>query len=332
MKHIKRYDLFFSALLGLSGALGLCGAAAAQTGDPKLVFYDSISTNDKGEAVLKGGVYADAQQAAVLRQLRSEKAAALMPADGYYHMRFVADASAMGRAQEFANLLMNHEAFASIRDRFRIEFVQGEPDRMNCRNDMPGSPRVIRCDMAYALSLGTEPAHMTGIFTSRGSGGAGGSVPVSSLDYPMNTMLHEMLHLWKLNDEYTYSKSEADTYCAVPDILKGPNTTTFPAHAGYSSNDEALRAHAADIPWLARVRLPITATGEDGAVTLGTPAALASKTEPGLFSGSNCSLKFPSFRPYGVDNIMKTLSTNFITPIQKDAVLAEIARVAGWAR
>lgn len=329
---MKRYAMFLSTLsvLCLSGILGFFGAAAAQTADTELVFYDSLVLNSEGETVLTGGVYADAEQAGVLRRIRSEKGAAAVPADGYYHMRLVADAAALGRAADFANLLLKHEAFASIRDRFRFEYVLGDPALMNCRNDVPQSPRIIRCDMGYVLSLGTGPAHLTGVFTSRGSGGAGGDVPISSLDYPLNTMLHEVLHVWTLNDEYIYSQSEADYYCSYPRMLKGPNTSSFPALAAYGSNSDAVQRHTADIPWLARIKLPVTSAGADGVFTLGTPASLADRTRPGLFSGANCSLKFPSFRPYGVDNIMKTLSTTFIPPIQKEAVLAEIARVAGW--
>ena len=172
---------------------------------------------------------------------------------------------------------------------------------------------------------------MTAVFSSRGSGGAGGAVPIATINYPLNTMLHEMLHGWGLNDEYTYSQSEADYYCHYPKILKGPNAVSFAARESYASDAEARDAHRDDITWLGYINgTPITSkAGAGGALKLGTPAGPSDRA-PGLYSGSNCSLKMPSFRPYYEDTIMKTLSTTWIPPIHQKAVLAAIAKAAGW--
>ncbi|MBI4349960.1 MAG: hypothetical protein HY550_00830 [Elusimicrobia bacterium] len=313
--------------------LSALGAAVALAADPELVFYDSIEIDANGESILTGGVYKDAALGSLLR--RHQKSLAPIPVDGFYRIRFVADAQAMKRAEDFTDLLLNHEAFASIRDRFRIEYAEGAADLMNCRNDLPQSPRIIRCDMAYILSLGTAPAHMTAVFTGRGSGGSGGTVPVASLNYPLPAMLHEMLHAWNLNDEYIYSQDEADLYCSHSRILKGPNTTAFAAQEAYTSDAEAWSRHREDIPWLYEIQsgVPITVStaAGSGAIVfkLGTPPAPAN-TLPGLYAGANCSRKLPSFRPYGFDTIMKTLSTTRIPPIHQKAVLAAIAKAAGW--
>ncbi|OGS07914.1 MAG: hypothetical protein A2270_02585 [Elusimicrobia bacterium RIFOXYA12_FULL_51_18] len=333
---VKRFTVFLLILspLGAMGGQRSLEAPVPLSAEPELVFYDSIETNANGKSVLTGGVYEDAEQATRLRRLR--KSLAPVPIDGYYHIRFVADALAMKRANDFSDLLLTNEAFASIRDRFRIEYVEGDADSMNCRNDVPQAPRIISCDMTYILSLGTAPAHMTAVFTSRGSGGAGGSFPVVSLDYPLPTMLHEMLHTWTLNDEYIYSPSEADFYCDYPQILKGPNTSSFVTLETYVSDAEARDRHQADIPWVFDIQsgVPVTVSstadsGEMNVLKLGTPMELAG-AEPGLYPGSNCSRKLPSFRPYGIDTIMKTLSTTWIPPIHQKAVLAAIAKAAGW--
>ena len=336
-----------AALLAILTAFGAPGglspfvAASASAAEPELVLYDSIDTAQDGRTVLTGGAYEDAEQGERLSRLEKNLGAA--PHDGYYHIRFVADADAMARAVEFTDMFLNHEAFASIRNRFRIEYVTADADRMNCGNNVAGSSRVLTCNMSYILSLGKSPVHMTAVFTSRGSGGCGGmgkGVPIASVDYPLPTMLHEMLHIWTLNDEYTYSQSEADLYCSEPQMLKGPNTTTFNTLKTYSSDAEARVRHQKDIPWIDYIPTPITGPGDAGfgeanganigiGLRLGTPMSFAGK-EAGLYSGANCSRKRPSFRPYGIDTIMKTLSTTWLPPIHQKAVLAVIAKAAGW--
>ena len=298
--------------------------------ESELVFYDSIEMNDAGESVLKGGVYNKPGSSSKSIQ----EFAAPAPADGFYHIRFVADARSMARAHEYANLLLGHPAFASVSARFSIEYVEGNAELMKCGNTVPQSPRIITCDTRYILSLSTVPVHLTAVFTSRGSGGSGGTVPIVSIDYPLPVMLHEMLHAWTLQDEYTYSDSEAAYYCRSPKILKAPNTASFTARETYKSDAEALNTHWKDIPWADSIGIPVTfssSTVNGAALLLGTPKTTAMGwMEPGLYPGSNCSRKMPSFRPYDVDTIMKTLSTTLIPPIHKKAVLAEIARVAGW--
>lgn len=298
--------------------------------ESELVFYDSIEINDAGESVLKGGVYKN--PGSLSKKVR--EMAASVPADGFYHIRFVGDAQSMVRAHEYADLLLSHPAFASVSSRFRIEYLQADADLMKCGNTVPQSPRLITCDTRYILSLSTVPVHLTGVFTSRGSGGSGGAVPIVSIDYPLPVMLHEMLHTWTLQDEYTYSDSEAEYYCKYPRILKAANTAAFAAQETYQSDAEALSANRNNIPWADSIRIPVTtssATAAGAALVLGTPKNIATASmEPGLYPGSNCSRKMPSFRPYNVDPIMKTLSTTLIPPIHQKAVLAELARLAGW--
>ncbi len=304
------------------------GARPAADG-ADLVFYDSVETGAGGEPVLTGGVYLDPEQGARFR----EKGMKPVPVDGYYHIRFVADAAAMARAREFTELLLNHEAFASVRDRFRIEYVEGDAARMNCRNDVLQSKRIISCNMDYILSLGASPAHLTAVFTSRGTGGAGSAVPIASIDYPLPTILHEMLHTWGLQDEYIYSQAEADYYCGYSKILKAPNTSAFPIMETYGSDAEAGGRHRDDIPWFDDIRVPITTppvnTAGAAGFQLGTPAS-SGNMEPGLYPGSNCSRKLPSFRPYEFDTIMKSVYTTLLPPIHKKAVLKAIAKAAGW--
>lgn len=313
--------------------LSIFPAQGAQAAVPELVFYDSIEINSDGESVLQGGVYKDDRPGTMDRQF--QKGTDMAPVDGYYHIRFVVDAKSSKRARDFSDLLLNHEAFAAVRDRFRIEYVEGDADQMKCGNNVPESPRIIRCEMPYILSLGTTPAHMTAVFTSRGSGGSGGTNPIISIDYPLPGMLHEMLHAWTLQDEYIYSQSEADFYCHYAKILKSPNTTTFATLESYTSDADARNRHWDDIPWIDGIRAPITSsvasstTINASGLALGTPMT-GGGLEPGLYPGSNCSRKLPSFRPYGVATIMKTLSTTLLPPIHKKAVLAAIAKAAGW--
>ncbi|MEI7527722.1 MAG: hypothetical protein WCK76_02155, partial [Elusimicrobiota bacterium] len=258
MKLKSRIRLFGILLaFGAPGMDRAFGALPSADGDD-LIFYDSIETGVGGEPVLTGGVYLDPEQGARFR----EKGMKPVPADGYYHIRFVADAAAIARAREFTELLLTHEAFASVRDRFRVEYVVGDAARMNCRNDVMQSQRIIRCDMDYVLSLGASPAHLTAVFTSRGVGGAGGAVPIASRDYPLPTILHEMLHTWGLQDEYIYSQSEADYYCGNSKILKAPNTSAFAIRGTYGSDAEAGDRHRDDIPWFDYIRAPITTPEE----------------------------------------------------------------------
>ena len=110
-------------------------------------------------------------------------------------------------------------------------------------------------------------------------------------------MLHEMLHTWTLQDEYTYSDSEAAYYCNSPRILKSPNTASFATQETYQSDAAALSSHFKDIPWADSIQAPVTtssATAAGAALVLGTPKT-GSGMEPGLYSGSNCSRKLPSF-------------------------------------
>ncbi|HBA61521.1 MAG TPA: hypothetical protein DCZ92_12040 [Elusimicrobia bacterium] len=328
---MMRSGLFILLLLAAAVPVFAQGAGP----DAELVFYDSMEHDASGAQVLKGGVYKDPAQGA---RLREKSLSAPVPADGYYHIRYVVDARSRARAEDYVRLFLSNPAFSSVADRFRIEYAEGDPELMNCRNDNPASPRIIRCNMDYILSLATAPVHMTGVFTSRGSGGAGGAgVTIVSLNYPLNTMLHESLHTWGLNDEYEYSPSEADYYCNNRRILKGPNTSSFPVREAYASDAEARNLHRGDISWLEEIAAaPIVygapAGADPGAGTvfkLGTPSS-SPVNEPGLYGGSNCSRKMPSFRPYKADTIMKTLSTTWIPPIHQKAVLAAIAKAAGW--
>lgn len=294
----------------------------------ELVFYDSMEIGESGGMVTRGGVYREFDAATGGTAIRE---AHLPAADGFYHMRFVVDPGSLGRAKDFVAMFLSHPAFSPFWARFSIEYLVAAPEQLNCRNDVPGSPRIIRCDTDYALSLGTAPVHLTAIFTSRASGGAGGRVPIASLDYPLPTMLHEMLHVWGLNDEYTYSASEAAYYCNTPRILKGPNTASFSQPGTYTS-DTAARAALQDyVPWLdAIVSLPVTGpAGQSGQLPLGTLPAVDDGS-PGLFTGANCSLVRPSFRAYRADTIMKSLSSTWLPPVHRKAVLAVIGRAAGW--
>jgi|GEM_PF-5835561 len=321
----RRISTRFFLITALAAVLSAPGPRV-HAAPPELVYYDFLEKNPEGNYVLRGGIYRDPALGELFR------AQTAPPPGGPYRMRLVADAGAMNRAAEFTDLFLGHEAFAGIKDGLLLERVEGDLGRMNCRNDVPESPRIIRCDAEYILSLGTGPAHVTAVFTSRGVGGAGGAMPIASINYPAITMLHELLHTWTLNDEYQYSQSEADFYCSEPSILKGPNNTSLQARDSYESEEEAVRLHGGDIPWLADALLPITAPGFAGARKLGTQLSLGDREKPGLFSGANCSRKTPSFRPYGPDTIMRTLSADWIPAIHRKAVLAEIAKAAGWPR
>ena len=299
-------------------------AAAAE----ELVFYDSIETGGSGMPVTSGGVYRDLEADT---SKAAPQAPEPPPRDGLYHIRFVVDDGSLERAKAFSELFLSHPVFAPFWARFSIEYLVADTERLNCRNDNPASPRSIRCDREYALSLGTSPAHLTAIFTSRASGGSGGRVPIASLDYPLPTMLHELLHAWGLNDEYTYSASEAEYYCSNPKIVKGPNTASFSLPGPYSSDRDARAVLSDRVPWLdAIVSLPVTGPADqNGMLTLGTQPS-ADDGSPGLFSGSNCSLVRPSFRAYKADTIMKSLSSTWIPPVHSKAVLAVIGSAAGW--
>jgi hypothetical protein len=307
------------------------GSLAAE---PELIFYDSLEMHSNTESILTGGAYKEAQP--LTKSFQVEKRKEPIPVDGYYHIRFIIDDKSQKYSRDFEKMFLNHEAFASIRNRFRIEYIVGDIDKMKCGNNTPESPRIISCDKNYITSLGTSPVHMTGVFTSRGSGGAGGSLPIMSIDYPLLGMLHEMLHTWGLQDEYTYSKSEADYYCKYSSILKAPNTTAFLTLENYTSNANARTHHWNDIPWIRDIQTPITTSSgtvsttiNDSPLMMGTPIT-SEDMEPGLYSGSNCSRKLPSFRAYKIDTVMKTFSSSLIPPIHQKAVLKAIRKVGGW--
>jgi hypothetical protein len=233
----------------------------------------------------------------------------------------VADPQAKARAQEFKTYILAKEPFKSLASEIEISISEMSVADLSCGNTIPTSPRIITCDRnKIARRLSEVGAHNALVFTSKGSGGAGGSIPVASTDYPLSTMLHEFLHTAGLQDEYHYSESEQTHYCNPP--LKGANVALIKPNPAFANKQVALNKHGSEIPWNSYI---LQATPISTTQALGSPGTTTYQNSAGLYEGGHCSKKAnlteKIYRPY-VNSIMKSLSDRPIDKLYSDRLVS----------
>lgn len=248
--------------------------------------------------------------------------------DDPYKIVIVTDATAKVKAEEFKTYLQGKPPFSRMGDKLNIEIVEMEADTMNCQNNMPNSPRIIRCNTeAIAREQSRRRANLAMAFTSRGSGGAGGGIPIASMDYPIQTMFHEMLHTFGLADEYDYSEAEQRVYCRNP--RSRANIAYFRDVPPYSDDPAARGRHNSDIPWYGGIPSGKLITSGS---SLGSPAEESispGNQTMGLYRGGSCnSASLPGWRPYE-NSIMKGYRDDTIYPIYEEIIVRNLESAMG---
>lgn len=258
-------------------------------------------------------------------------ATALSPvwsADDQYKIVVVTDPAAKTKAQEFSNYLRTKPPFSKMGEKLVIEIAEISADSMNCSNSMPNSPRIIRCDTeVIAREQAKRDGNLALAFTSRGSGGAGGGIPIASMDYPIQTMFHEMLHTFGLADEYDYSAEEQTVYCKNP--KSRANIAYFKDNPPYSDDPTARVFHGRDIPWMGGIPAgKLITTGPQLGSPLASPLRPGSQ-EMGLYRGGSCnSAALPGWRPYE-SSIMKGYRDDTIYPIYEEIIVRNLESSMG---
>ncbi len=244
-----------------------------------------------------------------------------------YKIVILTDADAKVRAEEFKTYLGTKPPFNKMGDKLVIELVTMPAEEMNCANNMPNSPRIIRCNTKNLASEQAKAnANFSVAFTSKGSGGAGGGIPIASLDYPIQTMFHEMLHTYGFADEYSYSAEEQTVYCMNP--KSRANVVYFKDDPSYADDPAARTRHNAEVPWMG---------GIEPAKLIISGSALGSPEEGpvgsqnlGIFRGGSCdNAKLPGWRPYG-NSIMRGYEDDTIYPFYEKVIVKNIEGAIGY--
>ncbi len=245
-----------------------------------------------------------------------------------YRLVVVADPESRARAEEYKTYLLSKPPFSQLGAQLDIVITEMSDSDLSCANDMPASPRIISCDRSKLNQRKRQlDGHHVVAFTNNGSGGAGGREAIASIDYPLNTMLHEMLHMYGLADEYCYEGTEVGVYCNPTRL--GPNVALIVPNPPYADKGDAMAKHSNRIGWASEIQAPVPVT--QGTSTLGSPSGDYGDSA-GLFEGGNCSnntaLAETIYRPYE-NSIMKTLSVQTIQPFYQARILEAMEAARG---
>lgn len=244
-----------------------------------------------------------------------------------YKIVILTDGTAKVRAEEFKTYLGTKPPFSKMGEKLVIEIVEMPVDKMECANNMPNSPRIIRCNTAnLAREQAKADANFSVAFTSTGSGGAGGGIPIASMDYPIQTMFHEMLHTYGLADEYNYSPDEQKVYCKNP--RSSGNIAYFKNDPSYADDPAARARHNGDVPWMGGIAPAKLITSGSA---LGSPEAGPVGTQNlGVYRGGSCDNdNLPGWRPYA-NSIMKGYEDDTIYPLYEEIIVKNIEGAVGY--
>lgn len=248
--------------------------------------------------------------------------------DDPYKIVIVTDPVAKVRAQEFENYLKTKPPFSRMGAKLSIEIVEMSVEAMNCQNNMPNSERIIRCNNeAIAREQSSRRGNLAMAFTSNARGGAGGGIPVASMDFPIQTMFHEMLHTFGLADEYDYSAAEQTVYCRNP--RSRANIAYFRDTPPYADDPAARGRHNRDIPWYGGIpAAKLITTGTNLESPPDVPFTPGNQTM-GLYRGGSCnSAALPGWRPYH-NSIMKGYADDTIYPIYEEIIVRNLESAMG---
>jgi len=245
-----------------------------------------------------------------------------------YRLVLVTDPESRTRAEDYKNYMLARAPFNQLGNQLEIVITEMSDADMSCSNDMPSSPRIISCSTSKLNQRKQQlDGHHVAAFTDNATGGAGGQTAIASKDYPLNTMMHEMMHMYGLADEYCYENSEVEVYCNPP--RRGPNVAMIQPNPPYADKGVALSKHGEKIGWSSEIHAPTPLT--QGTTVLGTPDGNYGESA-GLFEGGHCSNKAglaeKVYRPYA-NSIMKSLSVDTIQPFYQARILEAMESARG---
>lgn len=244
-----------------------------------------------------------------------------------YKIVVITDEESKERAEEFKNYLLQKPPFSKMAEKLDIKIVSLKKEEMDCKNSNPDSPRIISCDYQKLQDVQSkEVANLAVAFTASGSGGSGGNIPIASKDYPIQTMFHEMLHAYGLDDEYDYSANEKTVYCSSP--RNSANLVYFKDKPPYSDDAAARKTHKNDVPWMSGISQTKMIT--EG-LNLGSENKFEKNGEQtmGLYRGGACSsADLPGWRPY-LNSIMKGYLDDTIYPFYEEVIVRNIESSLG---
>lgn len=244
-----------------------------------------------------------------------------------YKIAVITDEESKDRAEEFKSYLLQKPPYNKMAEKLDIKIVTLKKEEMDCKNSNPDAPRIITCNYQKLQDLQSkESANLAVAFTSSGSGGSGGNIPIASKDYPIQTMFHEMLHAYGLDDEYDYSASEKSVYCSSP--RNSANLVYFKDKPPYADDPTARKTHKRDVPWMSGI--PQTKKITEGS-SLGSETKFEKNGEQtlGLYRGGACSsADLPGWRPYQ-NSIMKGYIDDTIYPFYEEIIVRNIESSLG---
>ena len=245
-----------------------------------------------------------------------------------YRLVLVTDPESRTRAEDYKAYMLSKPPFNQLGNQLDIVITEMSDADMSCSNDMPASPRIISCSTSKLNKRKRDlDGHHVAAFTDNATGGAGGQTAIASKDYPLNTMMHEMMHMYGLADEYCYKDTEVEVYCNPP--RRGPNVALIAPNPPYANKGEALSKHGDKIGWTSEIHAPTPVTQDT--TVLGTPSGEYGESA-GLYEGGHCSNKTGMaekvYRPYE-NSIMKTLSVDKIQPFYQARILEAMESARG---
>lgn len=245
-----------------------------------------------------------------------------------YKIVVFTDETASTKADQFKTYLQTKPPFSKMGEKLQIELVKLTKEEMDCKNSDPDSPRIITCNNSVLRRKQRDAdANISLAFTSNGSGGAGGDIPIASMDFPIQTMFHEMLHTYGLSDEYDYSESERGVYCRSP--RSSANIVYFSPRPPYADDPGARTTHARDVPWMGGI--PRVHLITDGSALGSKDAANPTPGSQllGLYRGGSCdSGTTPGWRPYK-NSIMKGYEDDTIYPLYEEVIVKNMESSLG---
>lgn len=233
-------------------------------------------------------------------------------AEGPFRIVIFADEGGTARARELETYLrqsvppFNRMVAEDLS--ITVRTLRGEENQMNCQRDATIS-RLVTCNETYLHGLADRAmaVAITSVPTGE-AGGSGGAVPAATINLPLQTVVHEMLHTAGVADEYEYeSQTEWDRFCspAIPTM----NFAFFAQVPPYASNDIARTMHGTPehVRWMSRV---LGSTPIINGSSLGTPerAIANGQQRIGVYKGGSCPRDEQgreSWRPYQ-NSLMKT--------------------------
>ncbi len=241
-----------------------------------------------------------------------------------------ADSGATARAQQLErHIRANVPPFNRIpagQLQIEVRTLVGEDNKMNCQRHAVIT-RLMTCDDNFITREAGNalPIALKSIPETDEAMGSGGSVAVASTNLPLNDVVHEMLHVAGMDDEYGYTAgAEQQAYCANP--TPTTNFAYFAPQPPYASDGAARTRHASQVLWMSRILASTAVIQSATQLGSGSPAPVDGQQRIGLYPGDKCppdpATGRVAWRPY-VDSIMRRqqISDGTIYPVYEQAFI-----------